>query len=67
MILQTAVREHLKVILNSEPEHTEIEFYKSLLVAIANNPNINALSYEAISLQIIDRADTLIKKLLEKK
>lgn len=67
MILQTAIREHLKVILDSEPEHTEIEFYKSLLVAIANNPNVNALSYEAISLQIIDRADTLIKKLLEKK
>jgi len=67
MILQTAIREHLKVILDSEPEHTEIEFYKSLIVAIANNPNVNALSYEAISFQIIDRADTLIKKLLEKK
>jgi hypothetical protein len=65
MILQTAIREHLKIVLGSEPEHSEIEFYKSLIVAISNNPNVNALSYEAISLQIIDRADTLIKKLLQ--
>jgi hypothetical protein len=67
MIIQNAIRNHLRLVLGEEPEHTEIEFYKSLIVAIANNPNVNALSYEAISFQIIDRADTLIKKLLEKK
>lgn len=67
MIIQNAIRNHLRIVLGEEPEHTEIEWYKSLIVSLANNPSITALSYEAISLQIIDRADTVIKKLLEKK
>lgn len=67
MILINSIEDHLRGVLGAEPEDREIQFYKDLLIALSANPSITALSYEAISLQIIDRADTLIKKLLEKK
>lgn len=66
MILTNAIKKHLEKILTQPPEDREISFYMDLLVSLASNPTINTLSNENISLQIIDRADTLIKKLMEK-